>query len=196
MPVLTVFPFMSRILYKKLVFGKHCLPDQKGSKQKDSAGRRNFLFWLVGAIPKPQWSKISSLAAHLTVLIFLPAGAHAAARFWHFPCQKARPDLPDRSKAPDTHWGSYCPIAPCSFGSDYILSSLPKVHTDASRFCHGHSSCNLSFPGLTPVVGIGLCSLPSTDGFFSIGLSSVHFGNGWRTDRSARCEPGQPRSIL
>ena len=33
-------------------FGKQCLPDQKGSKQKDSARRRNFLFLLVGDNPQ------------------------------------------------------------------------------------------------------------------------------------------------
>lgn len=41
-----------KVLLNELFFGKQCLPDQKGSKQKDSARRRNFLFLLVGGNPQ------------------------------------------------------------------------------------------------------------------------------------------------
>lgn len=83
-----------------------CFPDQKGPKRNDSAQWPSFLFWFVGAILNPQWSKISFAASHLTVLFLLPAGAHATV---HFPCLKAQPDLPDRPKTPYTHF-SFCSI--------------------------------------------------------------------------------------
>ena len=37
---------------------------------------------------QPQWSKISSLAAHLIALIFLSAGVLAEVRFWYFQFRK------------------------------------------------------------------------------------------------------------